>query len=301
MSAADFRIIRPIEVDASILTSSDIAEPDAGETAWATSTGYVVGDIRIRTATHRKYRCLVAHTSPASTPTPENDTTKWEDIGGTNKYAMFDATYQTQSTRADSLSFVLTPGELVNAAAFLNLEGSSVRLEQSITGYDRTISLVKHEVLSWYDFFFELPLREGDAIFADIPPSPASTLTATIENAGGDAACGVCVIGRARTLGTTQWEPTRTINDYSRAEESTDGSVSLSRRSFSKRLNIDFRVQPGFESVVTRLLEEQRATPLVFIGSEDYSMTIIYGFLGAWSVPISITGRTASLEIKGLT
>jgi len=47
-------------------------------------------------------------------------------------------------------------------------------------------------------------------------------------------------------------------------------------------------------------LEEYRATPIVFVGSEDYSMTIIYGFLGSWAVPISNTGRNAFVEIKGL-
>jgi hypothetical protein len=299
MSASDFRIIRPIEVTDAIFTSSTIAEPAAGETAWVSAASYTAGDERIRTTTHRKYRAKTTHTGVATLP--ENDATNWEDIGGTEKWAMFDETYQTQSSDSSSIVVTLTPGEIINSVAFLNVEAASIQVQQSVSGYDQTISLVSHEVLSWYDFWFELPLREGDAAFTDIPPVPSGVLTVTISNPGDTAACGVCALGRSKTLGATQWEPTRTINDYSSTTENDDGVISLTRKAFSKRLNIDFRVPPGLESDVTRTLEQYRATPLVFIGSEDYSMTMIYGFLGAWSVPISITGRNASLEIKGLT
>jgi len=187
-----------------------------------------------------------------------------------------------------------------HSLALLNTTGASATVAQSVSGYSRTISLVTHDVLNWYDWYYEVPVRTGEAIFDDIPPYPASTLTVTVDNTGGTASIGVLVIGKSRRLGATQWEASRSIADYSRAVESDDGTVSLSVGNYSKRLNVDVFIDRGFESEATRILEEFRATPLVFVGSSLYSMTILYGFLGPWNVPISSTGRPASIEIRGL-
>lgn len=263
--------------------------------AYSAGTAYVTGDYAQDNTNHLIYRKLTNGTGDALT-----DATKWELIGSTNRWAMFDSKYQTVSSEGTEIEMVLTPGQLVTSLALLNTTGASATVVQSVSGYSRTISLVSHEVLSWYDFYYELPIRTGEAIFDDIPPYAASTLTVTIDNTGGTASVGVLVIGKQKVLGATQWEANRSISDYSRAVEADDGSVSLVQGNYSKRLNVDVRIEPGFESEATRILEEFRATPLVFVGSSEYSMTIIYGFLGGWFVPISNTGRPASIEIKGL-
>ena len=78
-------IIIPTPITADMIgAGTTIAEPSASETAWAASTAYAVGDVRIRGTTHRKFRCAVAHTSAAS-PVPEDDPTRWVDIGPTDR------------------------------------------------------------------------------------------------------------------------------------------------------------------------------------------------------------------------
>lgn len=263
--------------------------------AYDVGQAYVTGDYAQDNTNHLIYRKLTGGTGDALT-----DATKWELIGSTNRWAMFDSKYQSTSDQWGEIELVLTPGVLVNSLALLNTTGASATVAQSMSGYSRTISLVNHDVLNWYDWYYEVPVRTGEAIFDDIPPYPASTLTVTVDNTGGTASIGVLVIGKSRRLGATQWEASRSIADYSRAVESDDGTVSLSVGNYSKRLNVDVFIDKGFESEATRILEEFRATPLVFVGSSLYSMTIIYGFLGGWFVPISNTGRPASIEIKGL-
>ena len=260
------------------------------------ATSYALDFIVTDTATHSLYKSLAA----GNLGNALTDATKWEYYSPTNTWAMFDEKFQTQTYCAESISVEVSPGEIVNSVALLNVEGASATVTQTTSGYSRTISLVEHNVLNWYDWFYELPIRTGDTVFSDIPPYPSDTLTITIDNAGGVARCGVCVIGKSKTLGETQWDASRTINDYSQTSEDASGNVSLAQGSYSKRLNVDFYVMPGYESEVIRTLEQYRSTPLVFVGSEDYSASIVYGFLGAWGVPFSATGRKAYLEIKGL-
>jgi hypothetical protein len=263
--------------------------------AYDVAQAYVVGDYAQDNTTHLIYKKLTNGTGDALT-----NATKWELIGATNKWAMFDSKYQTISSQWTSIQIVLTPGVIITSVALLNATGASATILQSVSGYTETILLYNHDVLSWWEWYYETPIRTGEAVFDQIPPYAASTLTITVDNTGGTASVGVLVIGKEKRLGATQWEASRTINDYSRAVEAADGTVSLTVGNYSKRLNVEVFIDAGFESEATRILEEFRATPLVFVGSSLYSMTIIYGWLGGWYVPISTTGRPASIEIKGL-
>ena len=344
---SQFKLIRPVTITGSILTSSTI--PEAVAATWSSGTTYALGDRaglaptdgdpqtvyqskqagnlnHILTDTDWWYPVGVVYPAynvavsygvgdivsdltnhllyisihAGHTGSPLTDTSKWTLQGSTNRWKMFDGSYQTQSTEGEEFTVVLTPGEIVNSLAFLNVEGSSVTVTQSVSAYSSTVSLVRHDVLNWYDWYYELPIRTGDVVFTDIPPYSASTLTIEVVNVGNTAKCGIMVVGKSRTLGLTEWEFSRSINDYSRAVEASNGTVELVQGAYSKRMVVDVWVESGMESEVTRVLEEYRAQPLVFVGSSAYSMAIIYGFLGAWNVPVSIRGRNASIEIKGL-
>ena len=62
-------VIPPILITSSVLASSTVAEPSAGEVVWNAATSYAVGDVVIRTTTHRKYECQIAgvdSTTPSS-------------------------------------------------------------------------------------------------------------------------------------------------------------------------------------------------------------------------------------------
>jgi len=263
--------------------------------AYSAGVSYNIGDIVTDTTNHLLYSSIAnGHTGSALT-----DVTKWELVGPTNKFKAIDEVYNTQTTNNGTIVYEITPGELITAVALLNVEGASATIEQTVSGYSSTVNLAEHNVLTWYDFFYEIPSRKQDVVFTDIPPYPAAVLTITIDNGTSDAACGVLVIGRYRTLGETQWEGTRSINDYSVIAEDA-GSVTLTQRSYSKRLNVDVRVPEGFESEAVKILEQYRATPLVFVAASEIDMSIIYGFLGAWNVPFTNSGRRANIEIKGL-
>lgn len=365
MASYDFRIIRPVEILDSILTSSNVPEAvaatyNAGTTYGladraglapvdgsaqliyeslsagnighalpvppATSTAYwryvasvypaynaavtyAIGDrvSSISTNVHLIYESLAA----SNLGNALTNTTKWLHIGSpkvtdgtaynsTNRWKMFDQSYNSQTTNAESIVMVLTPGVLINAAAFLNTEGQSIRLQQSVSGYDHTIQLQTHPVNNWYDWYYEELNTEDEALFLDIPPYAASTLTVTITATGGTAACGVMVIGKEKQLGWTQWGMNKEIQDYSRVVVNDFGDVELRRGAYAERLNLNVHLIPSSESEVFRQMKAHRSEPLVFVGSTQFTMSIVYGFIESWNVPCEITGGLMPVRIRGL-
>ena len=179
--------------------------------------------------------------------------------------------------------------------------GVSIRVQQSVSGYDRTILLNSHVVMDWYDWFYEPLITKDEAVFMDVPPYAASSLTVTVDNTGYTAAVGVCVLGQASYIGETQWGFTRGINDYSRITEDAWGGLVLTPGNYSKLMSVEVHVTAGYESQVTHLLTGIRATAVMFVASTAIDSATIYGTLGRnWTVPFTNVGGVARLELRGL-
>jgi hypothetical protein len=230
------------------------------------------------------------------------DVTKWVSLGSTNARAMFDATYGSQTTNADSISFVVSPAQLINGLFLGNLAAASVVITQSISGFTTTIPLSSHAVNNWYDWYYVPLISVKDlAVVGSIPPYPTSTFTVTINNIGGIAACGLFVMGVGRIIGQTQWGVMAGILSYSGTTTDAFGNTTFVKRAQAKRLNVNVRITHGFEDEAFRLLTLCTDIPIVVIATTDYQIGVVYCYLGNWQVPISITGQTAPIELKGLT
>jgi hypothetical protein len=264
--------------------------------AYNPATAYSIGHIVADNTNHLLYQAVAASTGAALT-----DQTKWVKLSSTNRWKMLDKVYNTQTERSIELVYEITPGQIYDHLVLLNVEGMTANLVQSISGWSQTINLWSHPVDDWWEFFYNVPTSLYDVTFVDIPPYPSSSLTLTISAPESTAKCGMALIGKAVKLGVSQWNPERSINDFSGASEDTFGNVTLIKRAYSKRLKMEIWIPPGYESHVTKVLEDHRATEIVVIGSELYALTLIYGFLGAWKVsPSNNSNKIASVEVKGL-
>jgi hypothetical protein len=286
----------------------DVIAPGAGlvhsnvpivEVQYSAATTYAKDVVVYDPVTYLTYQSAVAgNVGHALT-----DTNSWTPLKKVvNRRMMFDKVVNSQTTAANEATVVIRPGELVNTLGLLNVNGSSVTVTQTDSGYSQTKSLVRHDVLSWYDWFYEEPIREGDVIFDGIPPYANSALSISVINPGDTAAIGCCILGKARTIGQTAWDFTGGILSYSTSSTDTFGNVTMVKRDNSKVLNFEVYVPKGYESEAYRLLsKEYTDVEIMVIGAEDYSMTFAYGFLGQWNVPVSAGGdKTAHIEFKGL-
>ncbi len=230
------------------------------------------------------------------------DVTKWLAYGSTNARAMFDTTYGSQTTNADSISFVVNPGQLVNALFFGNVTATSITITQSGSGWTKTVALASHNVNNWYDWFYVPPVSMKDLVLVNnIPAYPSSTLTITITNAGGIASCGLFVMGIGRVIGQTGWELLAGILTFSGTTTDAFGNTTFVKRASAKKINCDVLITPGFEDEAYRLLSLCTDAPGVFIATTDYQIGAAYGYLYDWKVPISVSSKPMPIEIRGLT
>lgn len=303
-SATDFALIRPIAVNDARLTSSTVAEPavtiDADPAAWNAATAYLEDDRVSRITLHKIYQRVVAGTTATA---PESDTTNWVEVGPTNRWKMFDASIESQTTGADSVVVALTPGALADQLALLNLDANSVRVQVADSGYDRTVTLKTRSVRSWYDYFFEPFALKTEIVFTGLPLRMSNVITITIEKTGGTAGVGACVLGLSKVIGRTEMGASAGILDYSSKSTDAFGNTTVVERAYSKRMNVSVWVESGKVDEVQRLFADYRATPLVWVGAGNlYGALIVYGFYKSFEIVINYPNYSnCSLEIEGLT
>lgn len=260
-------------------------------------TSYAIGDVvsNVASNVHELYESLVA----ANSGNALTDESKWLSLGKTNRFTMFDKVVNTQTTQPEAITVVLATG-LINTLTMLNIDAVTVDIAQSISGYTKTVNLQTHNVLNWYDYWYEPLVRATDLVVDGIPPYATSQLTITANNPGGTAAIGTCFVGKSRTIGKTKWDLTGGNISYSSSNTDTFGNISMVRRPGARLLNFEVQIPPGFESEAHRLLTLYTDVEIVIIATSDYSMGALFGYLTRWDVPISRSGKTAQIEAKGL-
>lgn len=298
------KLVRPIEVTNSVLTASNILENDYAE--WSAATTYALGARVIMVSTHSVYESVQA-SNLNHNPTTDTTNTWWVRVGATNKWRMFDKVVGDASTRADNITFTLNTVGKVNSITFLNLDANNITITatDAVDGviYTKTLSLVSTlGIVDWYEYFFEPITKITDISISDLPAYTNMVITVVIENTGSIAKCGECVVGLERVLGTTQMGASVGIVDYSVKQTDDFGNFTVLERAFSKRADITVWVDNSVVDDVVKTLTLYRATPIVYIGSNKYSSTIIYGFYREFETVISYpTVSVLNIELESLT
>lgn len=269
---------------------------------WAVGTTYASGAQVVYNT--RIYQSLVGSNTGN---TPSSSPTFWLDVGPSNIYAMFDNQISTATTKASSpLTVTLSPG-LFNSVALLGLVGTSLTVTMldapaGSTVYSRTLSLEGSRVLDWYQYFFEPFEQIGEVVLTGLPVYGSSRLTVSISG-GGAVAAGGLLWGSYYELGDAEHGATAGLIDYSRKETDAFGTTTFVRRSFSKRMSVRLMLQTDAIDKVQRILAGLRATPAVWIASDNtaYRPLTVYGFYRDFSLEVAYRDRSyCSLEIEGL-
>jgi len=297
------KVIKPTVITDAMLTHDTVPETDYS--AWVSGATYAVGDKCIRTSTHRIYQRLVAG---AGTTAPESDTTNWEDVGPTNKWAMFDNVVGTATTTTSPLTRVINPGS-ATGLALLELIGRQAQVVMKdqtggTTVYSKTIDLDGTIIESVYDWFFAEYEQLTDVVLTDLPGQfPNGELTITVTATSGNVSCGVCKPGTVIEIGDTLAGAKAGIVDFSGKERDTFGNYSVVERSFAKEASFAVLTQKSDFNKIFRRLASLRATPAIYIGTEmtGYEPLIVYGFYKDFSIDVAYQSHhLCSLEVEGL-
>lgn len=302
------KIIKPTSITDAMVTSSTIPEPDTGEGAlWNNSTTYAVDDVVY--LGHRRYKALLAGAGknpttvvPAGTPVP------WQDVGPTNKWAMFDDVIGTQSFGDSPLTVVLHPGG-VSGVALLEMSARTARVTMrdapgGTVIYDRTIDLDGTIIDSVYDWFFADFEAMADVVLTDLPETFTNAeVTLTLTATAGDAAIGVFSVGQVIDVGCTQPGASVGIIDYSRKERDAFGRTTVVERAYSKRANFSILTDKAMFNRIFRTLAALRATPCVYIGTDadGYEPLLVYGFYRDFNIDVAYPKHhICTLQVEGI-
>ena len=292
------KLIRPYTVTSANLTSN-VPETVA---EYAVSGTYALGFQVRSAATNRAYESLVSGNSG----NPLTDTSKWLDIGSTNRWAMFDTVNGTTTTAESPINVTVSVTGRADGLALLGITGDSVQIiarnSDGVVIYDQTISLISDSgISSWYDYFSEEIVYITDVVVTDIPLLTNPTLQVIITGAG-TVSVGTMVVGQVRELGGTVYGARAGIQDYSRKETDEFGNYTLVQRAFAKRSSSKIVCDNSEVDSIFNLLAEYRATPTIWIGSDAFRHTWLFGWARDWSIEIVIADLSyLTLEIEGLT
>lgn len=157
-------------------------------------------------------------------------------------------------------------------------------------------------VTSWYSYFTEAIAYNTEAVLAEIPLYANPTISVKISAADGVVSCGTMVVGQSRELGGAVYGAKGGIQDYSRKETDDFGNYTLVERSYAKRNTFRVVCENNNVDAIFNLLAEVRATPVVWLGTDDYALTWSYGWARDWAVEIAYPTKSfLTIEIEGLT
>lgn len=271
-------ILLPTTITDAMLTAHSVAEPDTGETAWVPSGTYTVGQLRIRTQTHRVYECVADHTGIATVP--ELDPTRWADKAPTNRHAMLDLYAATLTRATGTLSFTVRPG-WCNALFFQAFAGDTLEIvgrEEpggaiylDKTGAD-AITLIE-DVADEYEWCMTEPKTRRQYLLKDLVPYPDPEITVTITGTS-TVGLGRFVAGDLMPLAVSGLGGTRKgarveLVPYSTIKVANDGTMQITKRGSSINMRATVEVPRADLDRAVFALQDLLATPVVAVGAAD--------------------------------
>lgn len=271
--------------------------------AYSSGTTYAALDRVQDNTNHLIYESLVG----SNIGNALTDATKWVQVSMTNRWKMFDTSMTSQTTRPDSIVVDLVSTQRVDSLALMDISAASVTI--TITdGVDGVVYNQTHDMVSdsgigdWWSYFYEPIIRKSDLLVMDLPSYVAASIDIVIEDAGADVTCGTCVIGLQKIFGCTQYGASVGIQDYSRKERNDWGDYVIVERAFNKRANFSIQIDNTAIDEMQKILATYRAVPIVYIGSDLYSSTWVFGFYKDFDIVIAYFNTSdCSIEIEGLT
>lgn len=300
--------IKPITINSSNLSSTNVAEADYSE--WNSGTTYTLGGFVIVASVHNIYKSLIAgNLNHDPTLEVQGDPAKppvyWLLVSKTNRYKMFDELSYSQTENANSIEVTVHIVGRFTALSILNIECKTVAVGVTAVGYgtvySKTFDMLNYTAEpSFYSYFYDEPSYTNALAILDLPNYYDSTITVTLNNPSSVAKCGGFVIGTKDELGLANYGMTVDLKDFSSLLRQFDGTYTLVKRQSAKVMELEFYVQKAVSSIVLDKLANYLGTPVLFIGDEGHYSTYVYGILtkGREAIPYP-THSLFSISVDG--
>lgn len=292
-------VINPTITTGAMLVSSSLLETEYP--AWDGGGDYQVDDRVVYAATHSVYQRVVAGTTADA---PDEDLANWVRVGPTNRWAMFDQATGTVSRAANNITFKIAPG-MIRSLVLLDLNANSVTVTMRNAGnvvFTRTVNLnASVGVFDWYTYFFSPIVLKRTVVLDNLPPYANCEVEVSV-NGGSSTELGSVIVGDFFDIGITEYGLSLGILDYSRKETDQFGTTTVVERAFANRMTVPVKVRRSDVDEVARRLKLVRAKAAVWIASDEFDQSVIYGFCKDWAIDMQTPVYSyLSLTIEGLT
>jgi len=290
---------------------------------WASNTLYAVDDLVLCKLTDNcVYRCITAHTSTSNGLPPHDqpitneltgeltNSTDWLYVRPSNKWAMFDGSISTASSRSHRLAVQFSAsdglsGKKINAIAMFGLIGSKVEIwcgpPSNVNYWYKSFNLTLSVVDNWYSYFFGTIDPTASIFSTDLPSFDTATISVVITNDGGTASCGLMAAGHSVDLGMTNCNAKIGIMSYSVKNTDSYGVTSFAKGPNSKKLSVTAIIDNTLLDSTYQTMASLDATPCAWIATDQYSAFSLFGFYRDFSIEVTYpTKSLISFEIEGL-
>lgn len=298
--------IRPYTINDINLLSTNVPEAEYG--LYDPLATYAINDtlIYIDVNKHWVIRSLV-NGNQGNLPTGLDTDTKWVKVSETNRWKMFDLKTTSQTINAGSINVTVGVTSIANALYVGNVQASSLTVvgkdQYDAQIYTKTMSLVSTDGIydAWTYFFSPIDYIE-EVVLDDLPPYAFSQYQITLSSTSGNVAIGTLVIGYMQELAFTRYGMNMSSIDYSVKTANDFGDFVITERGYSKTVDLSAYVPIENKNSIITFLNRYRATPLVWIGSDQYLGSISYGFVKNYEVTAAGPNETRlQIKIEGLS
>lgn len=235
-----------------------------------------------------EYKCRVDGTKGIDPRTSVyNETSnadgKWEFLGVTNRFKMFDQFGSTQTVNPSAINVEILA--IDSDGVYLgNLDAFKVTIKVVDNGTLEVIEEVEYElypdVLDWQDYFYGkwLNNRKKQAVYERQTLSRNVSYLITIDNGDNDAKCGLCIVGELEEFGYAKFKTELGIEDYSKiGKDVSTGATYLSKGNFAKVMGFDIFTPTDTIERIYDMLTRLSGTPIV-VTQKNFGLYNVYGY-----------------------
>lgn len=245
---------------------------------------------------HATFLSLVPNNS-----SPLTDLTKWQRTGSTKRWKLHDKSIQSKTTNANSIRLQYRIDGIFKCLALMDVTGTSVVIKQynssEVEIYSKTVTLISGSNSS-----DTLNRAVSDIILTDLISTANSFVDITINAPASLASVGELIFGEVLDFGATQYGAKVGFTDFSGKDQDPFGNYNVVKRAYRKTGDFTVMVPNTQIDFLQTLFAFYRATPLLFVGSDQYASTGIYGFFRDFDITIAYPQHSlCSINIEGLT
>lgn len=276
------KLMMPTVWTDALVIASNITEPDTGEVVYNPATTYAAGDLVYMAATHKRYKSRVA----SNTGNAVTDDTKWQWVGSTNRWGMFDQIIGSASNRATPLT-VTVSFSLATTVVLLGLVGvTQVTLTHQDSGgtnieAPRVLPVAElFSPVDWYEYFFTDPAYTSTLVATSFAPISGSKIIVSASAASGLVSVGTLLCGTPLDLGPQKYGVSTGYKDYSTVTRDADTGLTIIKSGpIVKDQSGQIVVRNEATDGVMQRLRAAQSQPVLIIGDGNYESLIAFGRL----------------------